>query len=136
MPKSYLPSTSNQCAYVQLHDFSILGENKLPEGINDLVLWYRKEGEDFWGVTAKGFDLDEDTAANQFSIKVTWIFRETENALVPTKASEDYIEKISGNALEKLIAIKDKHKACLNLKKKKTPLVKRKHKGEKSSTSE
>lgn len=135
MVKGMTNSSSNQCAYIQLYDFKILGENKIPEGITDLVLWYRKEGEDFWGVTAKGYDQEEEEGpSNQFSIKVSWVYKVSENALVPTKASEDYIEKITGVTIEKLKEIKERHQG--NLKKKKTPLVKRKHKGEKASISE
>lgn len=129
---------ANQCAFISLYDFSILGNTKLPEGITDVVIWYRKEGDDFWGVTAKGFDQgeaeEELSPSNQFTIKVTWVYKGSENVLVPTLPSEDYIETISGEAVEKLKGIKEKHK--LNLRKKKTPGDKKKIKKEKAGNSD
>lgn len=117
MPKKFVQT--NPCTYISLHDLSILGNTKLPDGITDLVLWYRKEGDDFWGITAKGYDVEEEAAINQFFIKVSWTYNQAENCLNPTRASEEYVDKIEGEVLEKLLGIKEKHKAVL--KKKKTP---------------
>jgi hypothetical protein len=111
MPKKFEQTKANQCAYINLHDISILQDVKLPHSITDITLWYRKEGEEFWGLTAKAFDNENDISSNNFSIKISWIYRDLINRLVPTKASEEFTCDIEGELLEKLKDIKEKHQA-------------------------
>lgn len=109
MPKQYEATTANQCAFVKLQDISILEGIKLPGGLTELVLWYRKNGEDFWGLTAKSYDVVDGVKVTDFSMKISWTYRETENALVPTKPSMEFTERIEGNLAAKLKEIKCKN---------------------------
>ena len=83
---------------------------KLPTGLTELTLWYRKNGEDFWGLTAKSYDdIIDGVKSTDFSMKITWIYREAEDALVPSKPSQEFTEKITGELSDKLKEIKTKH---------------------------
>ena len=103
-------SSNNQCAFIKLPDVTILNGLKLPIGLTELTLWYRKNGEDFWGLTAKSYDdIIEGVKSTDFSMKITWIYREGEGVLVPTKPSQEFTEKITGELADKLKEIKTKH---------------------------
>ena len=117
-------------AFVSLADISILNGVKIPKSITDVTLWYKKEGNDFWGLTAKAFDSEDDISQNKFSVKVSWCYKESEDSLIPTKASEEFTEVISGELLAKLKEIKENHQTKQNRRK-----VQRVHKDDKLSVS-
>lgn len=115
MPKKYEATKFSQCAFIPLHDLGILNGVKIPNGVTDLTLWYKKN-DNFWGLTAKAFENQSDVIINQFALKISWTYKEYTDSLVPTAASRDYTEEITGDLLEKLKNIKEKHQLKANNK--------------------
>lgn len=101
------------CNFITLHDHSIFTDIKLPSNPTNFVLWYKKSNPTQWGLTIKKFD-DKEEFSTQYIWKLTWVFNDIENLLVPSKASAEFTELIKGDLTVKLNDIKQKY---LNKKK-------------------
>lgn len=101
------------CNFVTLHDTSIFSDLRLPSGATHYVLWYKKSNPVQWGLTIKKFD-DKEEFTSQYIWKLTWVYNELENILVPTRASAEFTDVIKSDLTQKLNDIKLKY---LNKKK-------------------
>lgn len=104
------------CNFITLQDKDkVLFEKvKLLKNATNYIIWYKKDDVNKWGVTIKSFDKS-DNFPSQHTWKVTWESNGVDS-LVPSKASEEMTEIISGISFEKLLEIKNNF---LNNKKKK-----------------
>jgi hypothetical protein len=101
------------CNFVTLHDTSMFNDLKLPSGATNYVMWYKKSNPSQWGLTIKRFD-DKEEFSSQYIWKLTWVFNDIENILVPSRASAEFTDVIKGDMTDKLNDIKQKY---LNKKK-------------------
>jgi hypothetical protein len=101
------------CNFVTLHDTSIFSDLRLPSGATHYVMWYKKSNPVQWGLTIKKFD-DKEEFTSQYIWKLTWVYNEGENILVPTKASSEFTDLIKSDLTLRLNDIKSKY---LNKKK-------------------
>lgn len=96
------------CNFITLHDTSLFSDLKLPSGSTNHVLWYKKSNPAHWGLTIKKFD-DSEEFGSQHVWKITWVWNDLENILVPTKASTEFTECITGDVVNKLLDIRQKY---------------------------
>lgn len=101
------------CNFITLHDHSYFNGIKIPDGGTNYVLWYKKSNPMHWGVTVKKFDEKEEFQT-QYVWKLTWIYKDEEDILIPTRSSLEFTEFIGKETTAKLNVIKNKY---LNKKK-------------------
>ena len=96
------------CNFVTLHDTALFSDLKLPGNPTNYVLWYKKSNPSQWGLTIKRFDGGEEFTS-QYIWKLTWVYNDIENILVPSKASSEFTDVIKGDVTLKLNEIKQKY---------------------------
>jgi hypothetical protein len=96
------------CNFITLHDTSMFNELRLPSGPTNYVMWYKKSNPSQWGLTIKKFDANE-AFSSQYIWKLTWVYSDLENILVPSKASTEFTDVIKGDITTKLNEIKQKY---------------------------
>jgi hypothetical protein len=99
---------TKECNFITLHDTSMFSGIKMPSQASNYVLWYKKETPDYWGLTIKRFD-DKEEFSSQYIWKLSWLYDSAQDVLAPTKASAEFTEAIMGDAIRKLLDIKDKY---------------------------
>lgn len=99
LPKTRKPK---DCQFVPLYDLNIMNNIKTPPGLNSLLLWYKKESSDFWGLTAKSFDDAQDLFSKQHVWKVTWTNNDALAVLRPTLNCATLADPIDGELYKTL----------------------------------
>jgi hypothetical protein len=111
------PKKVKDCQFISLYDMSILKDVRLPPNPNNILLWYKKDNHDQWGLTVKSFEEGQDLFTKQYTWKVTWVNNTETLKLTPTKSSETFCDAIAGDLYASLQKVIDASKNKL-LKKK------------------
>lgn len=102
------PKINKPCAFITLHNPTFFEGVRMNKDPTNYVLWYEKENPMRWGVTIKKFDK-KSQFKSQHEWKLTWVYNDLEELLVPTNSSAEFADCIGREATLSLNDIRLKY---------------------------